>query len=88
MTPLERPSKTLHPGLDLTALPQRQRRVAEALIQGTKVQTYQGVAKQLELRHRAALARNAAHTRRYFKRRSEKSLLERLEALLRYVRQG
>ena len=88
MTPPERPSKTLHPVLDLTVLPQGQRRVAEALIQGTKAQTYQGVAKQLALRHRAALARNAAHTRRYFKRRSEKSLLERLEALLRYVHKG
>ena len=121
MTPPKRPSKTLHPVLDFTALPQGQRRVAEALIQGTKAQTYQGVAKQLELslgtvyehlrriqvnhpelyaammevrkgqleqRHRAALTRDAAHTRRYFERRGKKSLLERLEVWLRYVHKG
>ena len=119
MTPPDAPDN--HPAFDLTALPQGQRRVAEALIQGTKAQTYQGVAKQLELslgtvyehlrrirvshpevygalmevrqgqlelRHRAALAKDAAHTRRYFKKRSEKSLLERLESLLRYVHKG
>lgn len=121
MTLPKQPYKTLHPALDFTALPRGQRRVAEALVQGPKAQTYTGVAKQLELslgtvyehlrrirlnhpelyaammevrqgqlerRHTAALAKDAAHTRRYFKRRSEKSLLERLESLLRYVRQG
>ena len=121
MTPPEQASKTLHTALDFTGLPQGQRRVAEALIQGTKAQTYTSVAKQLKLslgtvcehlrrirlnhpelyaammevrkgqleqRHRAALAKDAEHTRRYFKKRSQKSLLERLESLLRYVRQG
>lgn len=121
MTPPKQPSKTLHPALDFTALPRGQRRVAEALIQGTKAQTYKGVAEQLELslgtvyehlrrirvnhpelyaalmevrkgqleqRHRAALTRDAAHTRRYFKRRSEKSLLERLEVWLRVARKS
>lgn len=43
---------------------------------------------KLELRHKAALARDAEHTRRYFRRRSEQSLLERLESLLRYARKG
>lgn len=121
MTPPKQPSKTLHPALDFTALPGGQRRVAEALVEGNKAQTYKGVAKQLELslgtvyehlrrirlnhpelyaaimeirrgqleqRHTAALAKDAAHTRRYFKKRSEKSLLERLESLLRFARQG
>ncbi len=121
MTPPEQPSKTLHPVLDFTSLPQGQRRVAEALVSGGGAQTYKGVAKQLELslgtvyehlrrirvnhpelyttlmqkrkeqlelRHRAALAKDAEHTRRYFKRRSQKSLLERLEGLLRYVHRG
>ncbi len=49
MTPPQQPSKTLHPALDFTALPRGQRRVAEALVEGTKAQTYKGVAKQLEL---------------------------------------
>ena len=121
MTPPKQPDKTLPPALDFTALPRGQRRVAEALIQGKKAQTYKGVAKQLELslgtvyehlrrirlnhpelyaammevrkeqlehRHRAALAKDAEHTRRYFKKRSQKSLLERLESLLRYVHKG
>ena len=121
MTPPEQPSKTLHTALDFTGLPQGQRRVAEAFIQGTKAQTYKGVAEQLglslgtvyehlrrirlnhpelydammevrrgqlERRHQAAVTRDSEHTRRYFKRRSQKSLLERLESLLRYVRQG
>ena len=119
MTPPDAPNN--YPALDLIALPQGQRRVAEALIQGKKAQTYKGVAEQLglslgtvyehlrrirvnhpevyaammevrkgqlELRHRAALAKDAEHTRRYFKRRAKKSLLERLEALLRYVHKG
>ena len=49
MTPPKQPDKTLHPALDFTVLPRGQRRIAEALIQGTKAQTYKGVAKQLEL---------------------------------------
>ena len=49
MTPPKQPDKTLPPALDFTALPRGQRRVAEALIQGKKAQTYKGVAKQLEL---------------------------------------
>lgn len=117
----KKPDKTLHLALDFTVLPQGQRRVAEALIEGNRAQTYKGIAKQLELslgtvyehlrrirlnhpelyaavmmirkdkleqRHQAALAKDAEHTRRYFEKRSEKSLLERLESLLRYVRQG
>ena len=121
MTPPEQPNKTLPPALDLTALPQGQRRVAEALVAGENAQTYKGVAEQLELslgtvyehlrrirlnhpevyaalmaerkgqlerRHTSALAKDAAHTWRYFERRGKKSLLERLESLLRYVHKG
>lgn len=88
---------------DLSPLPEGQRRVAEALIGGSKARTYKEVAERLELslgtvyehlrrvrvnhpelygavmayrkgqlehRHRAAVEKDAAHSKRYFRRKA------------------
>ena len=120
---MTKPKKTLDLQLDLSPLPEGQRRVALALISGAKARTYREVAEMLELslgtvyehlrrirmnhphlyrdllqtrqlqleqRHEAALSKAQAHSRRYFKWKSNLVYYQRFGywPWERYVRKG